>query len=355
MKISKNREIVIMLKKTRYFLTREISRSPISPFFSGFLKKLSNSSTNLDNTPKTPAQIQENSSKNLEISLKKPSNSRVPKEFSPLPPFKQLKDEDIFEFTNYSFNLQLKSPFRWTPLLQRPVLSTEFSQKMREFSRRRYFCDESSYKELVHCLLTEALSDTDFDFYQNYRCLASKKCKFHGKLPFLLFHKTQNFHLPLIPVVLSHKTFSSLGNISAESWNLAEAVGAGLWALDNMKAVDEKNEINFSRVLHSNGNIWRLYEFDNKGGFKKTGFYVPKNQFQKIYEDTEMQVLVVGLIRFSLGSLKEKERELKSFYDYLDERKYFERVDENVKRDIEFKQKFRWLVPKKLRAIFFKD
>lgn len=281
---------------------------------------------------------------------------KPPSSYTPLPPFNILRDEDILEFTNYSFNLQLKSPFRWTPLIQLSPLSADFSAKMKAFSKRRFFKDENSSKELVETLLIEALKETEFDFYREYKCMASQKCPFHGNLPYIIFNKNHEFHLPLTPVILSKRTFSPLGQVFNDEWNLAEGIGAGIWALENMKAVDTKNEINFSRVLHTNGNLWRMYEFDNKGGFKKTGFYIPKSRFENIYEDPQMQSIVLGMIKFAIGFEGEKEKELRNFYEYLDERKYFERVDSETKRITANREKFYWkFVPRKIRSFFFKE
>ena len=274
---------------------------------------------------------------------------------STLPPFDKLIDEDILEFTNYSFNLQLKSPFRWTPLIQKKIPSKEFYLKMKEFSKRRYFSDEQSFNELIDTLIFESLKGSQFDYYYDYKCLPSAKCKFHGTLPFLIYHKTHEFHLPFVPVIKSKRVLNKVANVYVDEWNMAEAVGAGTWALNNMKAVDKNNEIQFSRVLHTNGNIWRMYEFDIKGGFKKTGFYTPKNQFKKIYEDYEMQELVNGLIRHSLGELDENEKELKGIYDYLDDKKYFQTIDEETKETIRKRERFWRFLPKKIRTIFFNE
>jgi hypothetical protein len=226
---------------------------------------------------------------------------------------------------------------------------------MKEFSKRRYFCDDQSYSELIDVLIFESLKGSNFDFYYDYKCLPSQKTRFHGTVPFLIYHKTDEFHLPLIPVIKSKRVLNKSINVYTDEWNLAEAVGAGLWALDNMKAVDKNNEIEFSRVLQTNGNIWRLYEFDNKGGFKKTGFYTPKNQFNKIYEDFEMQEIVLALIRFSLGELNENEKELKAIYDFLDDKKYFQRIDEATKQEIRKRERFWRFLPKKIRLIFFNE
>lgn len=226
---------------------------------------------------------------------------------------------------------------------------------MNEFSKRRYFSDEMSYNELIDCLIFEALKGTDFDYYYDYKCLPSTKCKFHGTVPFLIYHKAHPFHIPLIPVVKSKRVLNKLAHVYTDEWNLSEAVGVGLWALDNMKAIDKDNEIQFSRVLHTNGHVWRLYEFDAKGGFKKTGFYTPKGQFKKIYGDMEMQEIVTGLIRFALGEMDERERELKAVYDYLDDRKYFERVDEETKEKIMKRERFWRFLPKSIRTIFFNE
>jgi len=277
------------------------------------------------------------------------------KTFTPLPPFEKLQDEDILTFTNYSFNLQLKSPFRWTPLIQRKMPSKEFYLKMKEFSKRRYFSDEMSYNELIDTLIFEALKGTNFDFYYDYKCLPSTKCRFHGTVPFLIYHKTHENHLPFIPIIKSKRVLNKLANVYTDEWNLAEAVGAGLWALDNMKAVDKNNEIQFSRVLQTNGNIWKLYEFDSTGGFKKTGYYTPKNQFKKIYEDFEMQEIVTGLIRFALGDMDENEKELKGIYDYLDDRKFFQRIDDDTKDKIRRRERFWKFLPKKIRILFFNE
>lgn len=332
--------MIKFIKKSKFFFSNDNIKPPSQSSSTSYLKSF------LRGTEQTKNDI---------ISSNPIKKSNKKQFYTPLPPFSHLQDEDIFEFTNYSFNLQLKSPFRWTPLIQKRLPTKEFFLKMKEFSKRRYFSDDQSYNELIDCMIFESLKGTDFDYYYDYKCLPSEKCKFYGTTPFLIYNKKHQFHLPIIPVIRSRRVFNTMGNVFIDEWNLCEAIGAGIWALDNMKAIDKGNEINCSRVLQTNGNIWRLYEFDTKGGFKKTGFYTPRNQYKKIYEDSEMQEIILGLINFAVGELDGNENELKAIYDYLDDRKYFQRVDEDTKELIRKKERFWRFLPKKIRLIFFNE
>jgi hypothetical protein len=46
---------------------------------------------------------------------------------------------------------------------------------MKEFSKLKYF-EEKNENELIDSFIFEALKDTNFDYYYNYDCQASKTC-----------------------------------------------------------------------------------------------------------------------------------------------------------------------------------
>ena len=197
-----------------------------------------------------------------------------------------------------------------------------------------------------------ALKNTQFDFFENYPALPSGSAPFHGNLSFLLWNKGHPCGFPIVPVVKVRRSYNKLSNQKLDDWNLASCVGAGIWALSNMLAVDEN--VKEARVLETNGNSWVMYEFGRDGEFKKTGMYEGNNQFKKIYLDKEMAQVVMGLIQFSVGAFNEKEQELLKVYEYLDDLQFFEKVDADAKYSVnipEKKDKGK-LLPNFLRNVF---
>ena len=57
-----------------------------------------------------------------------------------------------------------------------------------------------------------------------------------------------------------------------EFYSLEQIVGAGFWFLEHMQAIDP--EIDYVRLLHTDGHIWKLYEL-HRTHLKKTGFFAP--------------------------------------------------------------------------------
>ena len=207
-------------------------------------------------------------------------------------------------------------------------LSPEFSAQMRRFAKKQYITQEDK-RELVDVLLFEALKDTDFDYYYNYQCKATKGCKFHGKADFLIYCKSAP-HVPFAPVFLTRKQKSVATGEQQEFFNISQAVGGACWAYLNMNSADPN--IKQGRALLTNGSIWQMVEVRADGDFKKTDFYKPqKDPFNKIYYDQEMQSVILGLIRFAGDILTYEERELRKIMDLVDERKFLTEVDPETK------------------------
>jgi len=267
------------------------------------------------------------------------------------PPFAQLDQTYLRAHTLFSLENQLYSPFRWTPLIQRYRPSLKFHEEMYRFSKVRNW-DENHTKELVDCILFEALRDTDFDYYYDYKCLPSKYCKFHGVADFLIYKKSGN-HVPFVPVLLVKKKYNPVVKEKVEDLDIAPAVGAGIWSLTNMLAVDK--DIQVSRTLQTTGHKWIMSEIHKDGEFKKTGVYKPNNlgTFKKIYADPEMQEVVLGLIRFACAIHSEGEIALKKAYDFIDEAKYLTELDEETKQKLDDKKKTWRFLPEGLKKFFF--
>lgn len=100
-----------------------------------------------------------------------------------------------------------------------------------------------------------------------------------------------------MPVIRTQKKKEPLTSQPVDYWNVHQCVGAAIWALHNARAADPS--IKSQLVLHTNGNVWRMYQVNLDGNFRKTGFYSPDNQFKKIYRDRQAVDLVLGLIRYS--------------------------------------------------------
>jgi hypothetical protein len=108
----------------------------------------------------------------------------------------------------------------------------------------------------------------------------------------------------LFPKSEKHKLF----DIYYEDYNVASAVGVGLWLLSHSLIKDQ--DYNYVRVFQTNGHEWVLYEINEKI-VKKTKFFSPKvkgtkqeNYKPKFYDDYYHIQAVIGLIRYSLSKIK---------------------------------------------------
>ena len=267
------------------------------------------------------------------------------------PSFSKLDQGYIHSHTNYSLFNQLYSPYRWTPLLQKIKPSIEFHERMYQFRKVRGW-DESHTRELIDAILYEALKGTDFDYYYDYKCMPSKQCKFHGVADFMIYKKNGN-HFPLIPVFIAKKKLDPILNKKLEEYNVCEAVGAAAWNLTNMLAVDK--DITHTRILQTTGHTWAMYEFSKDGEFRKTGIYRPNTPgpFKKIYNDPEMQEVILGLVRYASFMHTENEIGLKKAYDFIDEAKYLEELDDDTKNKFEKRRRFWRFLPRAIRDFFF--
>jgi len=85
------------------------------------------------------------------------------------------------------------------------------------------------YKELIDAFIFEALKDTPFDYYYDYKCSASDAILLHGNIDFLIYHKAHE--LPLIPVVKVRKAYNRFLDMEEDYWNTAEAIGVNFFFL----------------------------------------------------------------------------------------------------------------------------
>ena len=163
---------------------------------------------------------------------------------------------------------------------------------MQELQRIRGW-DENHTRALVETMLYEALKGTDYDYYCDYKCLPSKHCKFHGTVDFMIYKKTGD-HLPLIPVLIAKKRSNVISLNKIGEFSACEAAGAAAWSLANMQGINK--EMTHTRVLQTTGHTWMMYEFSRDGQFRRTGAFIPESacQFKKIYDDLEMQEMVLG-------------------------------------------------------------
>ena len=88
-------------------------------------------------------------------------------------------------------------------------------------------------------------------------------------------------------------------------------MSAGLWCLEHMSQIDP--QIEYARVIHTNGHHWKLYEV-HRTHVKKTKFFRPDNKLRKatnrmvmftdearFFDDYEHMLSVIGMIRFAMG------------------------------------------------------
>ena len=310
-----------------------------------------NQNTNTSNIIKTLDETQNN-----KITTASLNNFTLHQKSNPLqqslwPSFVRLDDDFIKAHTSFSMENQLYSPFRWTPLIQKHPISDEFMAGMKRMSRVTNWKEHHS-KELVDIFIFEALKGTQFDYYYDYRCMPSKACLFNGTIDFFIYNKESN-HIPFIPVFISKKKRHPYTREMIDNYSVPEAVGGSIWALNNMLATDKNFE--FVRTLHTNGHVWKMYEFTKKGEFKKTGFYIPNSpeSVKKIYFDLEAQQVILGLIRYACTLQSEKEKELKKFYDLMDESKYLVELDPELKEKMEKRKRLWKFLPKGLHDFFF--
>ena len=96
-------------------------------------------------------------------------------------------------------------------------------------------------------------------------------------------------------------------DINREDYNIASAVGVGLWLLAHSIVKDK--DVNYVRIFQTNGHDWVLYEI-NQSIVKKTKFFTPKikvapiNHYKpRFYDDYYHIQAVIGLIRYALSYL----------------------------------------------------
>jgi hypothetical protein len=145
------------------------------------------------------------------------------------PRFDELVDSDLMLHTKYSFNMQIYSQFRWTPLIQYKDFSPEFDLKMRDFASVPTWSEDLT-GELIDAQIYEALKNTGYEYYYDYECLPSKKTPFHGKVDFLIYNNNPDSknHLPIVPVIKTKKEFNHRYKVNYYDFNVAEIVGVGL-------------------------------------------------------------------------------------------------------------------------------
>lgn len=80
--------------------------------------------------------------------------------------------------------------------------------------------------------------------------------QFHGNIDFMIYNKNSPDKTPFIPVIRAKKMYNKVFEEQEDYFNLHEAIGAGMWALVNMKASNK--DIDKARVLITNGSIWRM-------------------------------------------------------------------------------------------------
>lgn len=83
---------------------------------------------------------------------------------------------------------------------------------------------------------------------------------------------------PLIPVFFPVQRKRSDSWFVSESFSLSQAVSAGLWCLEHMSDIDP--QIEYARVIHTDGHNWKLYEV-HRSHVKKTKFFKPKKALRR--------------------------------------------------------------------------
>jgi hypothetical protein len=116
---------------------------------------------------------------------------------------------------------------------------------------------------------------------------------------------------PLVPIFFPVQRRGVDSLFTSESFNLSQAVSAGLWCLEHMHDIDPS--IKYARVIQTDGHNWKLLEVHHSH-VKKTKFFKPRPSLResskqkvmftsaaRFMDDYEHMLSVIGLLRFAMG------------------------------------------------------
>lgn len=111
----------------------------------------------------------------------------------------------------------------------------------------------------------------------------------------------------MIPVIFPNLTKHIFSGFQEEDFNENQIIGTALWLLSHSKIPDA--DLQFIRLLHTNGHKWKLYEVHEQY-VKKTKFFNPSvigvrkdpTKLVKFFDDYNHIQTILGLIRFALSN-----------------------------------------------------
>lgn len=153
------------------------------------------------------------------------------------------------------------------------VISEYVSINLRESAERAKQANQESSEGPKPELPVKEDSLPEAGYYRNYVCRPEP---YGGVADYMIYcNHSKNF----LPILYFRK-----------GMNLAGAAAAALWTLKN------RSHRPYGFALHTDGHRWQMIRIDHSMKLEKTCVYEAKNLFNKLYEDTYHQQLVLGLI-----------------------------------------------------------
>jgi len=113
-----------------------------------------------------------------------------------------------------------------------------------------------------------------------------------------------------VPIFFPIQKSSIANPFTNELFPLTQAVSCGHWCIEHMNQIDP--DIEYARVIHTDGHNWKLYEV-HRSHVKKTKFFkprpirlqtqkhVPHTNAPRFFDDHEHMLSVIGMLRFAMG------------------------------------------------------
>lgn len=302
-----------------------------------------------------------------------------------VPPFDNLNLADVAAHTNIHYNQTFMSQFLWTPLIQKIDPSEELLEYLEDIKYDtkktveknlgsseliKYFNKQT--KDTVRAFIEDVIPGTGFDYYEDYHCSPSRKCRPHGNIDFMLYDKQNehiNYGFPLC-IIQTHKAhFNREGSTVMYSTDESPVAGIAHWTLLRLnhlmhydkefgKRVKEDERLANIRIIYTNSHEWKLFEFDYEYRSRSTHTYRPREikeilletkgqiferfdnyEEQRIWNDFLQMQIALGLIRFGLNTPDDRESALHETYQYLSDLQFHDPLTGDDKKEIKRREK----------------
>lgn len=297
---------------------------------------------------------------------------------SPTEEFLEFLQELLYE---YEADKELDFNFKKN-LSERVVRSTSnISSFSKTFlpDQERLKLHRENMLELVEAFIQEAAESSGFSYQKDYLCAPMKGCRTHGVLDFVLYDhkcKEEAYGFPLVPIVCPTLKICPIRKKMVYSDDLSPVGAVAKWFLDLKRRYMKKDkefekliksnpEFEKQHIIFTNGHFWRLYEFNLGYNSRHTSMFRPKsvaelkmidpNGFdfcnpknltdRKIWYDFEMVQLALGILRFGMGVRTSGEVQLKQTYDYIRDRRYMDRIEDEDRKNLEKRDMLRKYLP----------